>query len=95
MTGGTLPAMTFKKIMEYAHQGIVLKPIPGIENPFPAQKPQAVAAKKQPANPDASTLQPLIRPRSLSADSTKILRDIGAKFREAAAPVAQKVASAE
>ena len=95
MTGGTLPAMTFKKIMEYAHQGIVLKPIPGIENPFPAQKPQAVAAKKQPANPDASALPPLIRPRSLSADSTKILRDIGAKLREAAAPVAQKVASAE
>jgi penicillin-binding protein 1A len=95
MTGGTLPAMTFKKIMEYAHQGIVLKPIPGIENPFPAQKPQAVAAKKQPPNSDASTLPPLIRPRSLSADSTKILRDIGAMLREAAAPVAQKVASAE
>ncbi len=28
MTGGSLPAMTFKKLMDYAHQGIELKPIP-------------------------------------------------------------------
>ena len=53
MTGGTLPAMTFKKIMDYAHQGIVLKPIPGISDPFPAQKPQTASAKK-PASPVCS-----------------------------------------
>ena len=29
MTGGSLPAMTWKKIMAYAHQGVELKPMPG------------------------------------------------------------------
>jgi len=94
MTGGTLPAMTFKKIMDYANQGIVLKPIPGISNPFPVQKPQTVAAKK-PADPAASGLPPLVRPRSLSVDSTNILRDIGERLKAAAPLGAQKVATAE
>ncbi len=30
MTGGSLPAMTWNKIMSYAHQGVELKPIPGV-----------------------------------------------------------------
>ena len=30
MTGGSLPAMTWKEIMTYAHQGVELKPIPGV-----------------------------------------------------------------
>ena len=30
MTGGSLPAMTWKQIMVYAHQGVELKPIPGV-----------------------------------------------------------------
>ncbi|HEY0124700.1 MAG TPA: PBP1A family penicillin-binding protein [Rhizobium sp.] len=94
MTGGTLPAMTFKKIMDYAHQGIVLKPIPGIDNPFPVQKPQTVAAKK-PADGSENTLPPLIRPRTLSVDSTKILRDLGEKLKAAAPLATQKVATAE
>ncbi len=94
MTGGTLPAMTFKKIMDYAHQGIVLKPIPGIDNPFPVQKPQAVAAKK-PAAGGENTLPPLIRPRTLSVDSTKILRDLGEKLKAAAPLATQKVATAK
>ncbi len=94
MTGGTLPAMTFKKIMDYAHQGIVLKPIPGISNPFPVQKPQAVAAKK-PADSSNGGLPPLVRPRSLSVDSTNILRDIGERLKTATPLGAQKVATAE
>jgi penicillin-binding protein 1A len=94
MTGGTLPAMTFKKIMDYAHQGIVLKPIPGIDNPFPVQKPQTVAAKKAPAPTDQPVLPPPVRPRTLSADSTRILRDLGEKLKEAPPLNAQKVATA-
>ncbi|ENN86203.1 penicillin-binding protein, 1A family [Rhizobium freirei PRF 81] len=93
MTGGTLPAMTFKKIMDYAHQGIVLKPIPGISDPFPAQKPQTAA--KKPADPASGGLPPLVRPRSLSVDSTKILRDIGERLKAAAPLAAQKLAAAE
>src|SRR5215469_8691015 len=36
MTGGSLPAMTWHEIMEYAHQGIELKNLPGLPpNPAP------------------------------------------------------------
>ena len=35
MTGGSLPAMTWKKIMAYAHQGVELKQMPGAP-PSPA-----------------------------------------------------------
>ena len=31
MTGGSLPAMTWQKVMAYAHQGVELKPIPGLK----------------------------------------------------------------
>ena len=37
MTGGSLPAMTWHDIMDYAHQGVELKPIPGVApGPTPA-----------------------------------------------------------
>ena len=29
MTGGTLPAATWHDIMQYAHSGVDLKPLPG------------------------------------------------------------------
>ncbi|MFG1473013.1 transglycosylase domain-containing protein [Xanthobacter agilis] len=35
MTGGALPAMTWQKVMAYAHQGIEIKPIPGVTSPLP------------------------------------------------------------
>ena len=34
MTGGSLPAQTWREIMTFAHNGIDLKPIPYIDNPF-------------------------------------------------------------
>jgi penicillin-binding protein 1A len=33
MTGGTLPAMTWHNIMTYAHQGVELRPLPGLAPP--------------------------------------------------------------
>ena len=53
MTGGSLPAMTWQAIMTYAHQGIELKPIPGIApNPSPGAKPRAnIAAVSAPGAP--------------------------------------------
>jgi penicillin-binding protein 1A len=38
MTGGSLPAMTWHEIMSYAHQGVEIRPIPGLP---PLDKPQA------------------------------------------------------
>src|SRR5713101_5885860 len=35
MTGGSLPAMTWHEIMAYAHQGVELKPIPGLGGQVP------------------------------------------------------------
>jgi penicillin-binding protein 1A len=43
MTGGSLPAMTWHAIMEYAHQGVEIKQLPGL--PVPPARPQMVAAK--------------------------------------------------
>jgi penicillin-binding protein 1A len=45
MTGGSLPAMTWRAIMTYGHQGIELKNIPGVApNPAPGSVPQARVA---------------------------------------------------
>lgn len=77
MTGGSLPAMTFKRLMDYAEQGIEHRPIPGIEIPPPEKSKEqpAVAAK-----PDENALPPLVRPRSLSAEVTRLLKKIEDTF---------------
>jgi len=69
--------------MDYAHQGIELKPIPGIENPFPAtdKKKEEVVADKA---TDEEALPPLVRPRSMSAESTRVLRRIADQLKTAA-----------
>ncbi|MDQ0454297.1 transglycosylase domain-containing protein [Rhizobium paknamense] len=91
MTGGSLPAMTFKTIMDYAHQGMAIRPIPGVLEPaVMAQKPVAQAKAGERPPPDPA----FVRPRSLSVASTRILRDLATMLREAK-PLAdpQKAAS--
>ena len=81
MTGGSLPAMTFKRLMDYAEQGIEHRAIPGIKNPLPgpdAKKKQAETAAAKPA--DENALPPLVRPRSLSSEVTRMLKSLGEKF---------------
>ncbi|MGZ2473285.1 transglycosylase domain-containing protein [Sinorhizobium medicae] len=79
MTGGSLPAMTFKRLMDYAEHGIEHRAIPGIEAPSePAKQQPAETAKK-----DDNALPPLVRPRSLSADVTRLLKKIGGTFEKA------------
>ncbi|MGN8152208.1 transglycosylase domain-containing protein [Agrobacterium sp. 22094] len=95
MTGGALPAMTFKRLMDYAHQGMELRPIPGIQNPLPTgSRPQPGANGAQVASADANALPALTRPRSLSAEATRVLRAVGQQLKEASAPTLspQKVA---
>ena len=43
MTGGSLPAMTWHDIMTYAHQGIEIKPLPGVPAPPERQQPRGCA----------------------------------------------------
>jgi penicillin-binding protein 1A len=74
MTGGSLPAMTWQKVMAYAHQGVEPKPIPGLgAAPVPRlEEPKG----PDPAFPVAKrpiTLSPRAAERLLRLD--KLLRD--------------------
>lgn len=76
MTGGSLPAMTWKEIMTYAHRGLAPRPIPGIAPPADA----AVASKKDPkaGGQAALAFEPgsdLAR-STLSSESARLLNDL-------------------
>jgi penicillin-binding protein 1A len=88
MTGGTLPAMTWKEIMSYAHAGQEIKPIPGLA---PAEKPAVVAAAPQrsrggaaPAKAAGFEVVVPERPATLSRRSSVVLLGIESFIREAA-----------
>ncbi len=71
MTGGTLPAGTWHEVMQYAHQGIELKPLPG--RPAPA-----VAAAQPSAASGSGAAEGPRRPASLSARSAAAITAIEA-----------------
>jgi len=82
MTGGSLPAMTWERVMEFAHQNIDLKPIPYIEKPFVDEVVAAKAeeaAKEEAANPAVDAERPPV----LSSRTTQLLRDMSEAFRTA------------
>ena len=58
MTGGALPAMTWHSIMEYAHQGIEVKQLPGI--PVPPARQQQVAETKKKGGEEAPPPRPTV-----------------------------------
>jgi len=97
MTGGSLPAMTFKRIMEYAHQGIELKPIPGIEDPLPDPDAAAEATIAANAANAEDGYVPPVRPRTLSAQTTALLRELIETFRstEPLKAAGEKLAAAQ
>lgn len=84
MTGGSLPAMIWQRLMVYAHQNIDLKPIPGIENPFVDAETVAKAreAEKESAQDSANRIA-AERPPVLSSRTTHVLRDMNSQFRAA------------
>jgi penicillin-binding protein 1A len=58
MTGGSLPAMTWHAIMEYAHQGVELKNLPGLPpNPAPTAPVVASNNKGEAARPAMLTFR--------------------------------------
>ena len=57
MTGGSLPAMTWRDIMAYAHQGIEVKNIPGVA---PGPTPPAVAAAAATSASGEAALRPTL-----------------------------------
>ncbi|MEW6630732.1 MAG: penicillin-binding transpeptidase domain-containing protein, partial [Pseudomonadota bacterium] len=86
MTGGSLPAMVWQRLMVYAHQNIDLKPIPGLDHPFVDPEVAAKAeeaAKKEAA--DATAQAEAERPPVLSGRTTQALRDMTKVFQAAPA----------
>ena len=96
MTGGALPAMTYKRLMDYAHQGMELRPIPGIKNPLPTGARPQPSAEVASASASTPAMPALTRPRSLSAEATRVIRSIAKKMKDASAlsVTTQKVADA-
>ncbi|KXF78286.1 penicillin-binding protein [Paramesorhizobium deserti] len=83
LTGGILPAMTWQRMMNYAHQNIELKPIPGIDKSFPdPAKVASVKGVKGKAAPEEDQ-SPVERPRILSSATTKALKELNALFKKA------------
>jgi penicillin-binding protein 1A len=80
MTGGSLPAMTWQRLMAYAHQNVELKPIPGIENPF--VDPKLLAKAKAEEKPAQTAEAPEVdRPAVLSIATSRVLKQIAEDFR--------------
>ncbi|MDX8470072.1 penicillin-binding protein 1A [Mesorhizobium sp. VK23B] len=84
MTGGSLPAMVWQRLMVYAHQNIDLKPIPGIDHPWvdPEVAAKAEEAAKKAAT-DAEAQAEAERPPVLSSRTTQTLRDMTKVFQSA------------
>jgi len=61
MTGGSLPAMTWHKIMAYAHDGIELKQLPGVA--VPQVRQQQLVAEVKPKNEAAPPPRPALLTR--------------------------------
>ncbi|WP_210255322.1 transglycosylase domain-containing protein [Ancylobacter pratisalsi] len=89
MTGGSLPAMTWQKVMAFAHQGIEIKPTPGLDDQ-PAPTSNAIA--------QASLLEidGVKRPVTLSPAAAERLMGLSARMRDAASqPLARPSAALE
>jgi penicillin-binding protein 1A len=85
MTGGSLPAQTWRDIMAYAHQGIELKGIPGLSPQAPTVARNQVAESRGsndgPQRPSILTRRGadvLVRVERLMDDATRALavRDV-------------------
>jgi penicillin-binding protein 1A len=66
MTGGSLPGMTWQRIMTYAHQGIEIKPLPGVA-------PGPTGAAPQVASATGTGASPSPRPTMLNKRSIEVL----------------------
>src|ERR1044072_1105385 len=102
MTGGSLPAMTWRQIMAYEHQGIEVKNIPGVPaGPTPPSMPVAAAQKSnEPSSPRPTMLtmrsmDVLLRVEKMMEDGSSALADVPTTQRGASVRTPDAVASAE
>ena len=93
MTGGSLPAMTWKKIMAYAHQGVELKQIPGAPpSPGPVG-PQVAAAPG--ARPGDEIPRPTLLTRRGADVLVRIERALEDASRALGKPASDRTAGGE
>ncbi len=78
MTGGSLPAMVWQRLMAYAHRNVEIKPIPGIQKPFLEKPADADAIASLASSGGDSTAEEA--PRILSPATTRVLAEIEAAF---------------
>lgn len=83
LTGGLLPAMTWQRLMSYAHQNIEIKPIPGLANPFIDKPAIAEQDKDQIANKSDEDNKVRVRPAVLNQSTRKVLEKLAQMFRDA------------
>ena len=83
MTGGSLPAMVWQRLMAYAHKNIDLKPIPGIENPFVDAEVAAKAEEAAKKEAEKAVEQAAERPAVLSSTTTQFLKSLSGRFHAA------------
>ena len=76
MTGGTIPAQTWQRVMAYAHQGIDPKPIPYLEVDEPG-------GKQAPASADAGEDAGPRRPLLISGRTRAVLNRLEKRFMAA------------
>ncbi len=82
LTGGNLPAMTWKKFMTYAHQNIEIRPIPFLKQSRIASKRRKPNARRiAPGSAEAPISG--IRQRPLSNATRKVLQKIEETLRSA------------
>jgi penicillin-binding protein 1A len=79
MTGGTLPAMTWKEVMGPAHHNMELRPIPGVE----PEKGSAASASAQNGAGQGQPASQAMMTGTLSRRSYDVLDDLGDLFRDA------------
>ncbi|MEL6752329.1 MAG: penicillin-binding transpeptidase domain-containing protein, partial [Pseudomonadota bacterium] len=78
LTGGRLPAMTWKKFMTYAHANTELRPMPYVE----AEKPSTPAPVAE-ASGEADQPVAVLRQKPLSLDTARALRRLNETLRAA------------
>ncbi|MEP3264902.1 MAG: penicillin-binding protein, partial [Hyphomicrobiales bacterium] len=83
LTGGRLPAMTWKEVMAFAHQGVDEKPIPFLNKDGSNEK-QIVDIIAENEN---KTIEPLQETKALSSKSTDVLQGIGKLLKNKTKPL--------
>lgn len=79
LTGGRLPAMTWRRFMTYAHRGIKIRPLPYLGAAGISKSDDGDNASKDDAIPNAS----LIRQKPLPDETAELLRKLQQNLRNA------------